>query len=69
MNQNSTTPFVKPVAAPRLAVRTNLRAGLAWGDLDEQAKALYDKITGAVSNIANAVPNSATDSTSNSTPA
>jgi hypothetical protein len=32
-----------------LAVRTNLRAGLAWDDLDDQAAALWDKLTGAVS--------------------
>lgn len=32
-----------------LAVRTNLRAGLAWDDLDDQAKALWDKLTNAIS--------------------
>jgi hypothetical protein len=31
-----------------LPVRTNLRAGLAWDDLDDQAKALWEKLTGAV---------------------
>lgn len=69
MNENSTNPFVKPVATPRLAVRTNLRAGLAWDDLDDQAKAVWDKITGAISNVANAVSGSSTDSTSSSTSA
>lgn len=68
MKQNLTTPFMKPGAAPRLAVRTNLRAGLAWDDLDDQAKAFWDKITGAASNVATTVTNSATDNKSSSTP-
>ena len=34
-----------------LAVRTNLRAGLAWDDLDDQAKSLWDKLTNAVSTL------------------
>jgi len=28
-----------------LPVRTNLRAGLAWDDLDDQASALWSKLT------------------------
>jgi len=68
MKQNPTTPAVKPVA-PRLAVRTNLRAGLACEALDDQAKALWDKITGAVSGAATTVANAGTaDSTTSSTP-
>lgn len=34
-----------------LAVRTNLRAGLAWDDLDDQAAALWGKLTSAVSTL------------------
>lgn len=34
-----------------LAVRTNLRAGLALDDLDDQAKALWDKLTSALSSL------------------
>lgn len=32
-----------------LAVRTNLRAGLAWDDLDDQTKAAWDKLINTVS--------------------
>ena len=38
-----------------LPVRTNLRAGLAWDDLDDQAAALWSKLTDAVSNVTSAV--------------
>lgn len=38
-----------------LPVRTNLRAGLAWDDLDDQAAALWSKLTGAVSNATSAL--------------
>jgi len=38
-----------------LPVRTNLRAGLAWDDLDDQAAALWGKLTGAVSNATSAL--------------
>ena len=34
-----------------LPVRTNLRAGLAWDDLDDQAAALWGKLTSAVSSL------------------
>ena len=34
-----------------LAVRTTLRAGLAWDDLDDQAAALWGKLTSAVSSL------------------
>lgn len=68
MKQNPTTPAVKPVAL-RLAVRTNLRAGLACEAMDDQAKALWDKITGAVSGAAANVATAGTaDSTTSSTP-
>jgi hypothetical protein len=46
-----------------LPVRTNLRAGLAWDDLDDQAKALWNSLTGAVSNAANSVTGSTTSTT------
>ena len=41
----------QPVRNGGLAVRTNLRAGLAWDDLDDQAAALFGKLSSAVSNI------------------
>ena len=43
-----------------LPVRTNLRAGLAWDDLDDQAAAWWSKLTGAVSSAADAVTASVT---------
>ncbi len=43
-----------------LPVRTNLRAGLAWDDLDDQAKALWGKLTSAVSSAADTVKASVT---------
>jgi hypothetical protein len=33
------------------AVRTDLRAGLAWDELDDQAAALWGKLTDAVSSL------------------
>jgi hypothetical protein len=56
----------QPIAAKQLMirgglrVRTNLRAGLAWDDLDDQAKALWGKLTGAVSSAADTVKASVT---------
>ncbi len=38
-----------------LPVRTNLRAGLAWDDLDDKAKDLWNSLTGAVSNATSAL--------------
>jgi hypothetical protein len=46
-----------------LRVRTNLRAGLAWDDLDDQAKSLWDSLTGAISNAVSAVTGSTTGTT------
>jgi len=40
----------QPVPCSGLPVRTNLRAGLAWDDLDDQAAALWGKVTDAVTN-------------------
>lgn len=34
-----------------LAVRTDLRAGLAWDDLDDKAQALWNSLTKAVSGL------------------
>jgi len=38
-----------------LAVRTNLRAGLAWDDLDDKALELWNSLTTAVSNAAQSI--------------
>jgi hypothetical protein len=40
-----------------LLVRTNLRAGLALDDLDDQALSLWNKLTSAVSNAAQTISN------------
>lgn len=39
-----------PSPAGGLPVRTDLRAGLAWDDLDDQAKNLWNQLSSAVSN-------------------
>lgn len=39
----------QPMVRGGLPVRTNLRAGLAWDDLDDQAAAFWGKLKGAVS--------------------
>lgn len=47
-----------------LPVRTNLRAGLAWDDLDDQAVSLFNKlkdaVAGAAQNVSDAVKNAGT---------
>ena len=50
----------QPLIQRGLPVRTNLRAGLAWDDLDDQAKALWGKLTSAVSSAADTVTASVT---------
>lgn len=50
----------QPLPRGGLSVRTNLRAGLAWDDLDDQAKALWGKLTNAVSSAADTVKASVT---------
>jgi|GEM_PF-2391599 len=61
MNKTNATNYThrneRAVNAPSagLPVRTNLRAGLAWDDLDDQAAALWGKLTGAVSNASHAL--------------
>lgn len=46
-----------------LPVRTNLRAGLAWDDLDDQAKSLWNSLTGAISGAVNSVTGGETTTT------
>jgi hypothetical protein len=49
---NQTQPLERQptaVVAGGLAVRTDLRAGFAWDDLNGQAKAMWDKLTNTVS--------------------
>ena len=50
----------QPIIRGGLSVRTNLRAGLAWDDLDDQAKALWNQLTSAVSNAVDTVKASVT---------
>lgn len=45
-----------------LAVRTNLRAGLAWDDLDDKALELWNNLTSTVSNAAQSVTSDTTAS-------
>ena len=54
----------QPLIRGGLPVRTNLRAGLAWDDLDDQAAALWGKLTGAVSSAADTVTASVTPTAS-----
>lgn len=49
-NQSAQHPVVaNPIGLP---VHTNLRAGLAWGDLDDKAQELWSSLTNAVSGAA-----------------
>ena len=45
----------QPTRISGLAVRTHLRAGLAWDEVDDPAKALCENLTRAVSTAANTV--------------
>ena len=45
----------QPMSLGGLPVRTHLRAGLAWDDLDDKAKDLWGKLTGAVSSATSAL--------------
>jgi hypothetical protein len=55
----SNTPSRQPDSFPStpatggLRVRTNLRAGLAWDDLDDQAAALWSKLTNSIASLTN----------------
>ena len=51
LKSNQKVEMDRQLVAGGLAVRTNLRAGLSWDDLDDQAKALFDKLTNAVSSV------------------
>jgi hypothetical protein len=53
----------QPVILGGLPVRSHLRAGLAWDDIDDQAKALWGKLTTAVSGATSGTPSTATTST------
>jgi len=46
-----------------LPVRTNLRSGLAWDDLDDKAKDLWGKLTSTVSNAVSTVTGSPSNTT------
>jgi hypothetical protein len=47
-----------------LPVRTNLRAGLAWDDLDDQAAALWQQLSTSVSNAVSNLSGSSSDTSS-----
>ncbi|MCB0157306.1 MAG: hypothetical protein KDD83_04190 [Caldilineaceae bacterium] len=49
-NYNEPRTECTPAPAAGLPVRTDLRAGLAWDDLDDQAKNLWNQISSAVTN-------------------
>ncbi|MCX6044243.1 MAG: hypothetical protein NT075_03970 [Chloroflexi bacterium] len=53
----------QPASLGGLPVRTHLRAGLAWDDVDDQAKALWGKLTSAVSGVTSSTPSAATTAT------
>ena len=48
-----------------LAVRTDLRAGLAWDDLDDKAKDLLNSVSSTLSTAVNGVTGSTTGTTTN----
>ncbi len=54
--QNQQTEKHSGLICGGLPVRTQLRAGLAWDDLDDQAKALWGKLTSAVSSATSSTP-------------
>lgn len=58
-NKNQTLAN-KPAVLGGLPVRTNLRAGLAWDDLDDKAKELWGKLTSAVSGATSSTPSTTT---------
>lgn len=41
----------KELCTGGLPMRTDLRAGLAWDDLDDQAQQLWSNLTNALSNL------------------
>ena len=52
------TKFEQPETLGGLPVRTDLRAGLAWDDLDDQAASLWNQLTSAVSSAVSNVTGS-----------
>ena len=52
-----------PAMQGGLAVRTNLRAGLAWDDLDDQAISLFNQLKDAVTGAAQTVSETVKDAT------
>jgi hypothetical protein len=58
-------PAVTPATSSKgFLVRTNLRASLAWDDLDDKAKALWSQLTNTVSNATTALTGSGDSSKS-----
>jgi hypothetical protein len=47
-----------------LPVRTNLRAGLAWDELDDKAAALWQQLSTNFSNIVSNISSSSSDTSS-----
>ncbi len=61
VDQDATTGNVTVGGLP---VRTNLRAGLAWDDLDDQAAALWQQLSTSVSNAVSNLSGSSSDTSS-----
>jgi hypothetical protein len=47
-----------------LPVRTDLRAGLSWDELDDQAAALWQQLTTSISNAVSSVSGSSSNTSS-----
>jgi hypothetical protein len=60
MPSNQTDAFASTPVSGGLRVRTNLRAGLAWDDLDDQAAALWGKLTSSIASLTNSSSDSGT---------
>lgn len=54
---------VQITGSHNLAVRTNLRAGLAWDDLDDKAKDLWNRLSSTVSTAMGGVTGGKTTTT------
>jgi hypothetical protein len=53
--EHQPTKNQQPETLGGLPVRTDLRAGLSWDDLDDAASSLWDQLTGTVSNVVNSI--------------
>lgn len=62
--QSNTTHQPRQIHKSGIVVRSGLRAGLAWDDLDDQAKEWWNSLTSAISNAADTVKNSVSSSQS-----